>query len=764
LQPLSHLQREPWPGWERSSADVDSSSAARHLSRTHAPLVATRRIAVTRQELSLAAYGTSRDPEAQRGEPSQVKLGRYEIVRELGKGAMGIVYLAKDPLIGRLVALKTIRPAAHADDDEAKEFQQRFVREAQAAGILNHPGIVTVHDIGQDEVSGVSFIAMEYVEGQNLKEALAQGRPLNFDQIGDIIAQVADGLDFAHSKGIVHRDVKPANIILIEGLRAKITDFGIAKIASGGANLTSTGQFLGTPNYMAPEQIKGAPVDGRTDIFSLGICFYECLTRRKPFGGDSLTSISYKIVHEPFPPLLEINPQIPEGYEEVVAMCLQKDPAKRFQRGRDLANAIRAVVRGERPVRPPDPMLADETIVTRDHDKIPTVEIPFPDAASGDANGFNPAYTATSMAAAIAASAPAAVMPGLAPAAGSASGSAPKPRPASRPPKPSARAMMRQTLDGVRAYPIWYSRIPPLLFLAIPAICALALLLAVVDIRKRFAPPRTVDTKAEARRSKERRIRQEGNSLNRQKRVDDAYAKFQELARLAPNSPAINELLRELDSKRQEEQANKDQLAQAKEKFNQGLSFINNKQFPEAIKAFEESLHLNNSDEAANYLKLAQQADELARMEKQQRQQMRQQQATTTGSQRPPLVPPPTTTRGGTTTTNPVVAGAPARLTTIVNANVTDGYIMVKAGAQVLAYEQLWEETGRFFTKRRVPRPVNVTKELTPANTDLDVWFVIQSLNVQDHKVIRQNFLPGVVHTLTVTFDPQSKHIDYHLN
>jgi len=217
--------------------------------------------------------GVSLAPGAEpRGDKNQVKLGRYEVVRELGKGAMGIVYLAKDPLIGRLVALKTIRPAAHADDDETKEFQQRFVREAQAAGILNHPAIVTVHDIGQDDTTGVSFIAMEYVEGQNLKEILAQGRPLNFEQIGDVVAQVADGLDFAHAKGIVHRDVKPANIILLDGMRAKITDFGIAKIASGGGNLTSTGQFLGTPNYMAPEQIKGAPVDGRTDIFSLSIC------------------------------------------------------------------------------------------------------------------------------------------------------------------------------------------------------------------------------------------------------------------------------------------------------------------------------------------------------------------------------------------------------------------------------------------------------------------------------------------------------------
>src|SRR5437762_13147619 len=169
------------------------------------------------QELLLTAYESpSVGGPSPRGERGQVKLGRYEIVRELGKGAMCIVYLAKDPLIGRLVALKTIRPAAHSDDDETKEFQQRFIREAQAAGILNHPCIVTVHDIGQDEATGMSFIAMEYVEGQNLKEALTQGRPLSFDQIGDIAAQIAEAIDFAHSKGIVHRDVKPANIILLE--------------------------------------------------------------------------------------------------------------------------------------------------------------------------------------------------------------------------------------------------------------------------------------------------------------------------------------------------------------------------------------------------------------------------------------------------------------------------------------------------------------------------------------------------------------------
>jgi serine/threonine-protein kinase len=703
----------------------------------------------------LTAYETPSDP---RGERTEVKLGRYEVVRELGKGAMGIVYLAKDPLIGRLVALKTIRLGQNADDDEAKEFQQRFVREAQAAGILNHPAIVTVHDIGQDEGTGVSFIAMEYVEGQNLKEALTQGRPLNFDQIGDIIAQIAEALDFAHSKGIVHRDVKPANIILLEGNRAKITDFGIAKIASGGANLTSTGQFLGTPNYMAPEQIKGAPVDGRTDIFSLGICFYECLTRRKPFGGDSLTSISYKIVHEPFPPLHDINPQIPEGYEDIVGMCLQKDPARRYQRGRDLALAIRAVIRGERPMRPADTVLEDITMVTRDHDKIPTMEIPFPDAASDHPAG----YTATSMAAAVAAAAPAVTLPGQATPPGSQS----KARQPVRPKGNAASAMMRKTLDGVRAYPIWYRRIPPVMFFGIIGICLLSLLAAVVSIRNKQVPLRAVDTKAEARRAKERQLRTEGNALVVQGRVDAAYAKFQELGKLAPNSPANNEILQKLELVRQRQQASQAQVEQAKDKFNEGVSLYNNKQYAEAIKAFEDSFHLDpNSEVTATYLKLAQQADELARRDKFQQQQLRQQQAMTQTTSPRQGTTTSTTTRNGTVTPVPVApAGAPAHFTTIVNADVTDGYIMVKAGSQVLAYEQLWQETGRFFTKRKVSRPVNVTKDLPAMNTDLEIWFVVKALDVSEHKVFRQNFLPGATHTLTVTFDSQTKHVDYRLN
>jgi len=690
--------------------------------------------------------GDSLAPGAEpRGDNKQVKLGRYEVVRELGKGAMGIVYLAKDPLIGRLVALKTIRPAAHADDDETKEFQQRFVREAQAAGILNHPAIVTVHDIGQDESTGVSFIAMEYVEGQNLKEILAQGRPLSFDMIGDIISQVADGLDFAHAKGIVHRDVKPANIILLDGMRAKITDFGIAKIASGGGNLTSTGQFLGTPNYMAPEQIKGAPVDGRTDIFSLGICLYECLTRRKPFGGDSLTSISYKIVHEPFPPIHEINPLIPDGYEEVVAHCLEKDPAKRFQRGRDLANALHAVIRGEKPVRPADPMLNDATIVTRD--RMPTVEIPFPEAND----------------------APAAVRPATGPLdTNPQSGSMPAVQPPRPMPPPPQRpgAALRKTLDGVTALPLWRRIIPAPIFFAVIAVLLIALGAAAAAIRSKQVTARPVDVKAERRVATERQLRMDGNQLLHEGKVDDAYGKFEQLSRMAPSSPAITTLMQKLSMIRQQQQLSQQQISQAKAKFDEGRALYDKKQYAEAANAFGESFRLNpNSEEAATYLKLAQEQDTLQLQLKQQRAQQPKQPPVKVAQNQPPVR---TTTTAATTSARPIASNpvAPAQLTTFFNSPFTDGYITVKVGSDVvLSQEPLWEEKGRFLTRRKVPRQVGVTREFTAKNADVAVYVTVPSMKINEqHVIARQNFQPGIGRRLIVSYDASNKKFDYQLN
>ncbi len=269
--------------------------------------------------------------------PKIAKLGRYEVVSELGKGAMGIVYLAKDPVIGRLVAIKTIRATGN-DEDDTVEFRERFVREAQTAGILSHPNIVTIHDIGEDAETQTSFIAMEYIEGKNLKMLLSEKTKFAFEEISEMIAEIAEALDYAHRKGIIHRDVKPANVIITTDGKVKITDFGIAKIAS--SNLTTTGQFLGTPNYMSPEQVSGAPVDGRSDLFSLGVVLYELLTTKKPFQGDNLTAISYKIVHEDFTPPADVATDVPVDFNEIVARAMAKDPWNRYQRGKDLALAL----------------------------------------------------------------------------------------------------------------------------------------------------------------------------------------------------------------------------------------------------------------------------------------------------------------------------------------------------------------------------------------------------------------------------------------
>ena len=659
-----------------------------------------------------------------------MKLGRYEVVRELGKGAMGIVYLAKDPLIGRLVALKTIRAAAHADDDETKEFQQRFIREAQAAGILNHPSIVTVHDIGLDEPTNVSFIAMEYVEGQNLKEVLAQGRPLPFEQIGDIIAQVADALDFAHAKGIVHRDVKPANIILVDGNRAKITDFGIAKITSGG-NLTTTGQFLGTPNYMAPEQIKGAPVDGRTDIFSLGICLYECLTRRKPFGGDSLTSISYKIVHEPFPPLHEINPQIPDGYEDVVSHALEKDPARRYQRGREMANALRAVVRGERPARAVSDTFFADTMVTRDRERLPTVDVPFPEAdeappAATTADG--PFDTNPRPSGAHAAAVPQPASP-------------PRPKPARGGPP-----VLRRSLS------------PPL-FIGIVALLLLAFVGSIFAIKRQYAKPAVVDVQAEAKARKERQLRDEAQRLLKQGRVDDAYAKYDELHKLAPNAPAVTSMLQQLSQIRQQQQATQQQIAQASQKFDQGVALYNDKKYDDAAKVFDESFRLNPArPETVNYLKLAQQQADRVRAEQLARQQQRMQVAQTK-----PATPPRTATQAPPPPVPQPVNTTPALITTTFTHPFTDGTIVVKVGADVVARQPLWSQTP--VLHRHEPRPVNVSTPVTPKNADVEITISVPNLGLQEHHVIpRQVFQPGATRQLVVSFDKASKLFAYKLN
>jgi len=273
---------------------------------------------------------------------SPSKLGRYEIVEEIGKGAMGVVYLARDPLIGRLVALKTFRISYSFKDAELEQFRARFIREAQSAGILSHPNIVTIHDVVERGEEGLAFIAMEYVRGTNLKSVLQEPQRPTLTFACEILTQIADGLDYAHSCKVIHRDIKPANILITADNRAKITDFGIARLDT--SNLTQEGQLLGTPNYMSPEQILGRDVDHRADIFSLGVVLYEMVTRHKPFQGENLTVVSHRIVYDQFTPLREYTDDLPPGTEQILAKALEKDPGRRYQRARDMADDLRRVL------------------------------------------------------------------------------------------------------------------------------------------------------------------------------------------------------------------------------------------------------------------------------------------------------------------------------------------------------------------------------------------------------------------------------------
>jgi len=279
-------------------------------------------------------------PDPPMSSTNPTRLGRYEVLEEIGKGAMGVVYLARDPLIGRMVALKTFRVGFAAKDDELQQFRSRFVREAQSAGILSHPNIVTIHDVVDEGANGVCFIAMEYVKGTNLKQLLQRPDPFSHGFVIDVVSQIAEALDYAHSRGVVHRDIKPANILITSDGKVKITDFGIARLDT--SNLTMEGQLLGTPNYMAPEQIQGKDVDHRADIFSLGVLFYEMLTRKKPFQGENLTQVTHKIVYEPFAPPEETVQDLPGGLSAVLTRCLEKDPNRRYPRAAEVARELRA--------------------------------------------------------------------------------------------------------------------------------------------------------------------------------------------------------------------------------------------------------------------------------------------------------------------------------------------------------------------------------------------------------------------------------------
>jgi len=265
------------------------------------------------------------------------KTGRYEIVGELGRGSMGIVYEGYDPLIHRRVAIKTMRIEG-LTTREYEQYKARFQAEAQAAGVLEHPNIVTIHDFGED--NGVLYLAMEFLKGKSLRQIVDEKGILPVETVIPIFQQVASALDHAHEHHIIHRDVKPANIMVLDSGLVKVTDFGIAKVLSTDTGMTYSGQILGTPNYMSPEQVKGERVDGRSDIFALGVILYELVTGQKPFGGQNVTTVMYKIINEAPTSPLEVDPAIHAGLAYITNRALAKRPEDRYQTCRELADDL----------------------------------------------------------------------------------------------------------------------------------------------------------------------------------------------------------------------------------------------------------------------------------------------------------------------------------------------------------------------------------------------------------------------------------------
>ena len=265
-------------------------------------------------------------------------LGRYKVLKELGRGAMGLVYLGKDPTIQRFVAIKTMRLDQIDNDDKLQEVKARFFREAESTGRLSHPNIVTIYDAGEE--GDIGYIAMELIEGTPLKQWSRKPNLMPVDEILLTVATVADALDYAHQHGVVHRDIKPANIMITKDRVVKVMDFGIAKIAS--SSKTQTNIVMGTPTYMSPEQIAGKKVDGRSDIFSLGIVLFELLTGQLPFTADNLSAVLFSIAHHPHPAIQPLRPDLPPMVQEIVDRALQKELPHRYRRADEFASDLRA--------------------------------------------------------------------------------------------------------------------------------------------------------------------------------------------------------------------------------------------------------------------------------------------------------------------------------------------------------------------------------------------------------------------------------------
>jgi serine/threonine-protein kinase len=266
-------------------------------------------------------------------------LGRYQIEKELGKGAMGVVYMGRDPKINRVVAIKTMALSQEFDEDEIADVKERFFREAETAGRLNHPHIVTMFDAGEEH--DLAYIAMEFLKGKDLVAYTKPANLMPLPRVISIVARVAEALSYAHENNVVHRDIKPANVMYEpESDQVKVTDFGIARITD--SSKTKTGMVLGTPSYMSPEQLAGKKIDGRSDLFSLGVTLYQMSCGKLPFEGDSMAQLMFRIANEAHPDIRTVNPALPDCLVAVIDKTLVKDADARYQTGVEMARELRS--------------------------------------------------------------------------------------------------------------------------------------------------------------------------------------------------------------------------------------------------------------------------------------------------------------------------------------------------------------------------------------------------------------------------------------
>jgi serine/threonine-protein kinase len=328
--------------WARH-ADALTRAFARHPRRRPAKEEAAEPALVDTPEPSAGlSYTRTRSSSTvilRNGNVPPAALGRYQIVKELGRGAMGVVYLGKDPTIQRFVAIKTMRLDEIDNEEELKQFRDRFFREAESTGRLSHPNIVTVYDAGEQD--GLAYIAMEYLEGTMLSCYCQKTALLPAKQALQVVAAVAEALDYAHGQGVVHRDVKPANIMIMKQRLVKVMDFGIAKMAT--ASKTQTSMILGTPRYMSPEQAAGKDVDGRSDVFSLGIVLFELLSGERPFDAENMPALVMRIAKAPHPPLIKYRRDLPTRVQSILDRALQKEIPNRYRHAGDMAQDLRDV-------------------------------------------------------------------------------------------------------------------------------------------------------------------------------------------------------------------------------------------------------------------------------------------------------------------------------------------------------------------------------------------------------------------------------------